>query len=356
MKYIFCFWIFLWSLSSASAADTTRYFNEGEGPKLSVQSGIVRGGLRLLLRLSGLKGEGMLHAMRGYVNREVPWTPPKGYSMTRFPLRHCTAELLHRQNAPRGRVVLLLHGGAYLLRLGNIYRNMAVRYSKMAEDADVLCLDYRVAPEHVFPAALDDALDAWDWLLAYGFAPRDILVVGDSAGGNLALALTLKLRDEGRKLPGALVCMSPWTDMTGSGKSHIEKADVDLLFGQTPEYLPPKNGGLPSGRPYILSYIGTADPENPYLSPAFAQYGRFPPLLIQVGTHEILESDAEIVYQRAAVAGVDATLTRYYGLFHVFQIFGDALPESRNAWKEVRQFIRRTFLAASQSARGTAVP
>lgn len=330
--------------STASAADTTRCFNAG-GPKLSMQSGMVRDGLRLLLRVPGLRGDDLLRAARKYVNSESAWKAPQGYTDTRAALKHCSAELLHKDGPPRERVVLLLHGGAYILKLSNIYRGMAVRYSRMAGDADVFSPDYRLAPEHVFPAALEDALDAWNWLLARGYKPQNILVAGDSAGGNLALALTLKLRDMGRALPRALICMSPWTDMTGSGQSHFKNAGIDPIFGNNPEYMPPKDGVPPKTLPFILSYVGRADPKNSYLSPAFASYTHFPPMLIQVGTDEILESDAELVYKQALQAGVDATLTRYYGLFHVFQIFGDILPEGKHAWEEAAAFIRAKFLA-----------
>lgn len=328
----------------ALAAESIRYFN-ADGPKLSVQSGVVRDSLRLLLRVPGLRGDDFLRAARAYVNSESVWKAPMGYANTRVPLKSCTAELLRKDGAPHEKAVLLLHGGAYILKLSNIYRSMAVRYSRLAADADVFCPDYRLAPEHVFPAALEDALDAWNWLLAQGYKPENILVAGDSAGGNLALALSLKLRDAGRKLPRALVCMSPWTDMTGSGASHLENAAIDPIFGNNPEYMPPKDNVMPKTLPFVLSYAGKTAPKNPYLSPFFAEYTGFPPMLIQVGTDEILASDSEIVYRHALEAGVDATLTRYYGLFHVFQIFGDALPESKHAWEEVRQFIALKFLA-----------
>ena len=344
MKKICSFLLALLCAAPAGAADSTRYFNAA-GPRLSVQSGVVRDGLRLLLHAPGLKGDDFLRAARKYVNSESAWKAPQGYTNTRVALRNCNAELLRKDGEPHEKAVLLLHGGAYILKLSNIYRSMAVRYSRMAGDADVFCPDYRLAPEHVFPAALDDALDAWNRLLAQGYQPWNILVVGDSAGGNLTLALTLKLRDMGRPLPRALVCMSPWTDMTGSGESHLKNASIDPIFGNNPEYMPPKDGVMPKTLPFILSYVGATDPKNPYLSPVFAAYKGFPPMLIQVGTDEILESDSEIVYRHAVEAGVDATLTRYYGLFHVFQIFGDALPESRHAWEEVKAFIQAKFLA-----------
>ena len=344
-KYVCMSLLLLLCAAPARAADTTRYFNEDGDPKMSTQSGLLRDSLRLVLSAPALKGDKLLLVMKDFVDSDASWDTPDGYILQKVPLKNCKAELLHKEGSTSRKAVLLLHGGAYLLQLNNIYRDMAVTYSEMTADADVFCLDYRLAPEHVFPAALEDALDAWQWLLARGYKAQDILVAGDSAGGNLTLALALKLRDQGKDLPGALVCMSPWTDMIGSGKSHTANVDKDPIFGGNPEYAPPANGVLPAVRPLILAYVGKTDPRNPYLSPVFGSYEKFPPMLIQVGTAEILESDSEIVYQRAMAAHVDATLTRYYGMFHVFQILGDALPESANAWEEVRLFIAKKFLA-----------
>ena len=328
------------------AADTTRYFRYDEinGPLKSAPSGLVSDGIHVLTGIPGMKGDDFLRKMKTFIENESDWSAPEGYKLEKLAFKNFQAELLHKVGAHSNKAVLLLHGGAYLMPLSNIYRNMAVRYSKMTDNADVLMPDYRIAPKYVFPAALEDAVQAWDGLLEKGYRPENILVVGDSAGGNLTLALTLKLRDMGKKLPGAIVCMSPWTDMAGSGESHVEKMNVDPIFGNNPEYLPPKNGVMPAVKPFILSYVGDTDPGNPYLSPAYARFDRFPPMLIQVGTEEVLESDSELVYQRAEKDGVDATLTRYYGMFHVFQILGDFVPESREAWNEVALFIAEKFL------------
>ena len=242
------------------------------------------------------------------------------------------------------RAVLYCHGGGYTS--GNLgYSKVLASKLTQVTGFDVLSFEYRLAPEHPYPAALNDAVSAWDYLMHLGYGARDIIVAGDSAGGNLALVLCHELKAERRMLPGALLLMSPWTDMIGSGKSHTANVDKDPIFGGNPEYAPPANGVLPAVRPLILAYVGKTDPRNPYLSPVFGSYEKFPPMLIQVGTAEILESDSEIVYQRAIAAGVDATLTRYYGMFHVFQILGDALPEGATAWEEVRQFIAKKFLA-----------
>ena len=141
MKKIYVLLLALLCAAPAGAAESTRCFN-ADGPKLSVQSGVVRDGLRLLLRVPGLRGDNFLRAARNYVNSESSWKAPRGYAITRVALKNCGAELLHKDGAPHERAVLLLHGGAYILKLSNIYRGMAVRYSRMAGDADVFSPDY----------------------------------------------------------------------------------------------------------------------------------------------------------------------------------------------------------------------
>lgn len=162
-----------------SAAQSTCYFN-ADGPKLSVQSGVVRDGLRLLPRVPGLRGDNFLRAARAYGNSESAWKAPMGYTDTRVALKSCTAQLLRKDGTPHEKAVLL-HGGGYILKLSNICRSMAARYSRLAGDADVFCPDCRLAPEHVFPAAPRHALDAWNWLLTQGYKPQNILAAGDGS-------------------------------------------------------------------------------------------------------------------------------------------------------------------------------
>ncbi len=208
----------------------------------------------------------------------------------------------------RRRVILYCHGGGYTSGGLGFSKVLASKLTR-ATGLDVLAFDYRLAPEHPYPAAVEDAQAAWDHLMRLGFGARDVVLAGDSAGGNMALVLCLRLRAEGRMLPGALLLMSPWTDMTCSGESLTERADIDPVL--TPEYI------------YAVreAYAGSLDPAQPELSPLLADLAGLPPTLIQVGTHEILFSDAERLAERMKAAGTECRLEVWEGMWHDFQMY-----------------------------------
>ncbi|MEG0813882.1 MAG: alpha/beta hydrolase [Clostridium sp.] len=261
---------------------------------------------------------------------EPAWRCPSGYLYELIPTDHFTMEYLRPENAVTGRVVLQLHGGGYIGPMKNIYRRFAVKYSKLSYGADVLSPDYRVAPEHPFPAALDDVVAAYQWLLEEKkYRPDHIVVAGDSAGGSLTLALCLYLKDHNIPLPAGIITMSPWTDVTLSGESYHTNYEIDPLFGNSKENML-----------YQCSYIGDADVKNPYLSPLFGNYTNFPPMLMQVGSYEVLLSDTQSVAKKARQAGVKVRMSVYEGMFHVFQMCLNLIPESRDAWEEVGEFLQ----------------
>ena len=173
---------------------------------------------------------------------------------------------------------------------------------------DVLCFDYRLAPEHPYPAAVEDAMQVWNYLMLLGYGARDIILAGDSAGGNLALCLALQLKKEGRLMPRGLVLMSPWTDLTASGKSHMTKAEIDPVLDA--EYL----------QRMIVNYADGQDLTNPMISPLFGDYEGFPPTYIQVGNNEILQDDAVMLYKKMLKANVSVKLDMFRGMWHVFQM------------------------------------
>lgn len=205
-------------------------------------------------------------------------------------------------------VILYCHGGGY--STGScLYGRTLTSKLAAAASIDVLGFDYRLAPEHPYPAALEDALKAWDYLMLLGYGARDVILAGDSAGGNLALVLALKLKAEGRFLPRGLVLMSPWTDLTASGKSYRTRAEVDPVLNA--EYIDRMTKAyIPEGE----------NLENPLISPLFGDFEGFPPVYIQVGENEILLSDAMELHKKLQKAGVPAKLDRFKGMWHVFQM------------------------------------
>jgi acetyl esterase/lipase len=288
------------------------------------------------MQLPSLKNGGLFTVGAAFANKESTWEVPKGFTKSDYNLSKSKLEILKNNNVSSQKLIYQLHGGGYVIGFSDMYRDFAVRYSKISGGADVASLDYRIAPKNTYPAALDDAIEGWQFLLAHGYKPENIIVVGDSAGGNLTLALVEKLRDEGKALPCAMVCMSPWADLAGEGASHTYNLYKDPMFGIKDKKTISKTIIAPA-------YAGKTNLHDKYLSPVYGSFKRFPPMLLQVGTYEVLESDSVTVYEKAKAAGVDVKLTKYYGMFHVFQMAGNMLPESRAAWAEVSAFIKTQF-------------
>ncbi len=224
-------------------------------------------------------------------------------------------------------VILYLHGGAYALGSIKTHREFVARLVS-ATKVPALIIDYRLAPEHPFPAALDDAIAAYRWLLAQGYSPSQIVIGGDSAGGGLTLATLLALRENGAPLPAAAVCMSPWTDLTLSGASLQTKAEDDWILDSD------------SLERFAALYAGEHDRRSPLISPLFADLSGLCPLLIQIGTKEILLDDAMRFAENARRAGVDVTLQVLDQMFHVFQLV-PFLPETRRAVHDMAEFVSR---------------
>ena len=243
------------------------------------------------------------------VKVEPHWRCPESFSWTEIHMKNFTMDWLVPEENNRDKVVLQLHGGGYIAGMRNAYRTFGVVYSELGGNISVLTPDYRVAPEHPFPAALEDALAAFNWLLEQGYAEEDIILAGDSAGGNLALVLCLRLRGAGRRLPGGLVLFSPWTDMTMSGPSYGERAAIDPML--TANYIDAVR----------RAYAPGEDFSHPELSPLFGDLSGFPRTLVQVGDHEILFSDAQRLAEALRRQNVPARLEVSEGMWHVFQMF-----------------------------------
>jgi monoterpene epsilon-lactone hydrolase len=229
-------------------------------------------------------------------------------------------------------VILYLHGGAYALGSIKSHREFVARLVCAAKVRG-LVIDYRLAPEHPFPAALDDAITAYHWLRTQGSSPSQIVIGGDSAGGGLTLATLLALRDAGKPLPAGAFCISPWTDLTLSGASMQSKARADWILDSD------------SLEMYAGFYAGEHDRGSSLISPLFADLSGLPPLLIQIGTEEILLDDATQCAENARKAGVDVTLEILDGMYHAFQLVS-FLPETGNAVGHIAEFILRNLKGA----------
>jgi acetyl esterase/lipase len=223
--------------------------------------------------------------------------------------------------------VLYLHGGGYGYGASAHYRDFTWRIAEATATA-TLCVDYRLAPEHPFPAAVEDAARAYRWLLAEGADPRRIAIMGDSAGGGLAFCALLRLRDEGAPLPAAAVALSPWTDLALTGMSLRQHAEADPMLAA--EY----------AKALAARYLAGADPRHPYASPLYGDPAGFPPTLIQVGSDEILNDDSARMADRLRAAGCAVELQVWPRMPHVWQLFARIVPEGQQAIERIGAFVR----------------
>ncbi len=312
----------------AKIGDETTELRENKKPAVSVQG-------RVISELIGTLTNDMLIGKQiksGKLRKrmvEPPWHVPACFVMTHIDMPDFTMKMLEsKENPNTDKVILQLHGGGYMGAVRNAYYVFAGLYNEVSHGFSVLTPDYRVAPEHPFPAALQDAVAAYRWLLDQGWFGEQIIVAGDSAGGGLAMALTMYLRDHNMPLPCGVIAMSPWTDVTASGESYTTNYEKDPLFGNTRESLI-----------YLNDYAGEHDPMDPYISPLFGDFRHFPPMLIQVGSIEMLLSDSVDAAAKARSQGVKVRLSIYEGMFHVFQMAYLNIPESKRAWMEAGKFI-----------------
>jgi monoterpene epsilon-lactone hydrolase len=237
------------------------------------------------------------------------------------------AEWLGLRGTPRDRAVLYLHGGGYTMGSCNTHRALAARIG-LAARAPVLQINYRLAPENPFPAALTDAKNAYAWLVRGGLKSDRIVVIGDSAGGGLAVALAVGLRDQVQPLPRALVCLSPWLDLTLSGETMKSCAASDPLITWDTSVLNARR------------YVGDHLPREPLISPVFADPIGLPAMYIQVGQHEVLRSDSERFVRAARQAGVEVRFEIWPGMWHVWQAWAPFVPEANRALELIGGFVR----------------
>ncbi len=296
---------------------------------MSLRAEILRLGTRCLLK--GKPGRDASLADRrqraAAADRLVP-NPPRGIMRLAVDAGGVAAEWVMAPVSRPARHILFLHGGGYVIGSPSLYRNLTWRLA-VAARARLLAVDYRLAPENPFPAALEDAMTAYEWLLADGADPRQLTVVGDSAGGGLAFALLLRCRDEGRlPLPAAVAALSPWTDLALTGASLRRNAVADPFVDAN---------GIP---PVAEYYLAGADPRHPYASPLYGDPTGLPPALIQVGSDEVLLSDATRMADRLRAADCEVALEIWPRMPHVWHLFATVMPEARRAIARVGGFVR----------------
>ncbi len=237
-------------------------------------------------------------------------------------------EWITAPNSTDAVTILYLHGGGYTIGSLNTHADMVSRICR-ASGARAFSLDYRLAPEHPFPAAVEDATRAYRWLLGQGIRPESIVISGDSAGGGLTAATLLELKKSGDPLPGAAVLLSPWTDLDATGDSMKTRAEADAMIRVDPL------------KTMAHIYAGKAELTDPLVSPLYGDYSGLPPILIQVGDAEVLLDDSTRYAERAKAAGVDVTLEVFDEMIHVFQIFAATLPEAQQAIDKIGAWVKQ---------------
>ena len=249
---------------------------------------------------------------------------PKAVQLQATTIDHIPAEWLIPDQADSHSAILYLHGGGYMSGSIKSYRATAGQIAE-AGKIRTLLIEYRLAPEYPFPAALQDALLAYEWLQSNGY--KKIIIAGDSAGGGLALATVSSLRNKQAPMPELVICISPWLDVEPSGESMITKAQLDPML---------KKDDLKVCR----YYIGQNDPHNPLISPLYMDLTGFPPIALFVGSNEILLSDSTRLAEKAKETGVDVQIRIWHGMWHVFVFFAPFMPEATQAIAEIGNMIR----------------
>jgi len=247
---------------------------------------------------------------------------PANINITRVGADGVPAELIEVKNSGDA-IILYLHGGAYAVGSPHVHREFLSRLARACR-VKVLAIDYRLAPEHPFPAALEDAIIAYRWLVSGGYDPSSIVIAGDSAGGGLAIATLVSLRDSGTPLPACAVCLSPWVDLASANET-LDQDNDPILNAEILAH-------------FARAYAAQTDPHNPLISPIFADLKGLPPILIHAGTNEILYDQITQFYEKARQAEVEVVLELWKDLFHVFQIV-PILPEAKQSLEKIATFI-----------------
>lgn len=251
---------------------------------------------------------------------------PEGIEISPVTAHGLPAEWIRPSHSSNAKAIFYTYGGGYVSGSCEDHRMQVAKFVQ-GSGTSALLFEYRLAPEHPYPAAIEDSLSAYQWLLSQGISPSKIVIVGESAGGGLCLATLLAIRDLGIALPAAAVALSPWTDLTCSGESYRTKAKVCIS---------------PRGMSAVCSkyYAGDHDPCLPWISPLYGDLRGLPPLMIFVGDHETMRDDSIRFAEKAKAAGVDVSLKVGEGMVHCYPLFAPLFPEATEAMDEICAFIK----------------
>jgi monoterpene epsilon-lactone hydrolase len=269
-----------------------------------------------------------VRARKGFEKLVGKWNKPlKGFTYVAEDADGVPSEWIFPDNCDKTKVLLYFHGGGYFVGSYNTHRGLVSKLAQLA-GISALSINYRLAPEHAYPAAIEDCAKVYEWLLGKNFLANQICFGGDSAGGGCVIGTLAYLRDKNIALPKCAIALSPWLDHTFSGHSFPVKDEVDPML---------LADGFPTVRDY---YMQGMDPKSPYASPIFHSLEKLPPVYVQVGEHELLESDSTRFAEKAKADGVNVRLEVYPKMFHVFNAFWSILPKAREANKKLGEFMR----------------
>lgn len=296
----------------------------------SVRSNIIRETSKLFLKSWNSKNK-TINEQRASMEVLTKLIPiPKNFNIDKRNADGVYVEELYSLEDSSNGVILHLHGGAYTFGELNSQHIFATTISKQTS-CKVILPKYRLAPEYPFPAAIEDSLKVYQWLINQGIDASKIILSGDSAGGGLAVATVMALRDRKIPLPAAIVCLSPWVDLLMTGESHKTKIKSDFALSAM---------DLDKSAKF---YAGGQDLKNPLISPVYGDFTEFPPMLIHVGTEEILLDDSVMLAEKAKESNVDVKIKIWEGMWHVWHLMGNVVPEGKEAIEEVCEFIIKTL-------------
>lgn len=247
-------------------------------------------------------------------------------------------EVIKPKNGGNGKLVLYFHGGGYAAGLSQLYRTLACNLAKAAGGAECILLDYILSPKALYPSQQNEAIAIWKYVTEdLGYSPANVIVGGDSAGGNLTLSTLLRLRDEGQTLPCGVIAISPWADMIASGKSYEYNYNKDPMFGEKVGALTPEKREQMM-KSDLYTWCGDADRKDPYVSPVFGDYKGFPSTIITAGEDELLLDDSVTIADNMKKNGVDVKLVTHERMFHIYPLY-TMFPEGKAAFKEIIAFV-----------------